>query len=219
MKTLTEDEGKSKYENAEDPPPPLPNKETETTFSHLKTKDQDNADFEFDGYQAPYAQWRQEILKDPRLATLEEIIKGLVSIISVEGPMVCHRAYFLYARAVDPPIMRVGGQIRSTFNEAISKALRQGLIEGRDEHGNRELYCWIVRKVGTPALVVRKRGGRDFAEILPSELGAVMKYHYRQNTSQNTDQLFQSVLEQYDFGRMTSNIRESLMKIRARYLG
>ena len=133
--------------------------------------------------------------------------------------MVCHRAYFLYARSVNPPIMRVGGQIRSTFNEAISKALRQGLIEGRDEHGNRELYCRIVRKVGTPTVIVRKREGRDFDQIPPAELGEVMKYLDRQNIYQNTDQLFQSVLERYDFGRMTSNIRENLMRIKDRYLG
>ena len=133
--------------------------------------------------------------------------------------MVCHRAYWLYARAVDPPIRRVGGQIKATFNEAISKALRQGLIEGRDEHGNRELYCRIVRKVGTPPVVVRKRRERDFDEIPPAELGALMKYLYRQDVSQSTDQLLQSVLERYDFGRMTSNIRESLMKIKARYIG
>lgn len=217
-KPFWEDEDTSKYENAEDTPPITPSTKTEIIAPHLKTKGQGNDDFEFDGYQAPYAQWRQEILEDPRHTTLDKVIKGLVSIISVEGPMPCHRVYFLYARAVAPPILRVGGQIRSTFNEAISKALRQGLVEGRDEHGNRELYCRIVRKVGTPAVVVRKRGGRDFDEIPPSELGAVMKYHYRQNTSQNTDQLLQSILQQYDFGRMTSNIRESLMKIKDRYL-
>lgn len=207
-----------KYENAEDTPSISPSTKTEIIAPHLKTKGQGNDDFEFDGHQAPYVQWRQEMLEDPRHTTLEKIIKGLVSIITVEGPMPCHRAYFLYARAVAPPILRVGGQIRSTFNEAISKALRQGLVEGRDEHGNRELYCRIVRKVGTPAVVVRKRGGRDFDEIPPSELGVVMKYHYRQNTTQNTDQLLQSVMEQYDFGRMTSNIRENLLKIKDRFL-
>ena len=221
-KKLDEGERKLKYENAEDltpVPTPFPPDQMEITYSSLKTTKRDNDDFEFNGYQAPYVQWRQEILKDPRLATLEEIIKGLVSIISVEGPIVCHRAYWLYARAVDPPIRRVGGQIKATFNEAISKAFRQALLEGRDEHGNRELYCRIVRKVGTPTVVVRKRRERDFDEIPPAELGALMKYLYRQNASQSTDQLLQSVLERYDFGRMTSNIRESLMKIKARYVG
>jgi len=114
--------------------------------------------------------------------------------------------------------MRVGGQIRSTFNGAISKALRQGLIEGRDEHGNRELYCRIVRKVSSPAVVVRKRGERDFDEIPPAELGTFMKYFHNQNPSQNADQLLQSVMERYDFGRMTANIREKLMKIQLRYV-
>ena len=219
-KKLEGGEMKLKNENSDDltPTPTLfPRQQVDIIFPSSKPTDRSNDDFEFNGNQVPYAQWRQEILKDPRLATLEEIIKGLVSIISVEGPMVCHRAYWLYARAVDPPIRRVGGQIRATFNEAISKALQQGLIEGRDEHGNRELYCRIVRKVGTPAVVVRKRRERDFAEIPPAELGALMKYLYRQNASQNTDQLLQSVLERYDFGRMTSNIKEELLKIKASF--
>ncbi|MCA9469849.1 MAG: AAA family ATPase [Nitrospira sp.] len=201
---------------------PIPNQiftdQVEISYPSLKTIERGIEEFAFDGYQAPYVQWHQETLKDPRLATLEEITRGLISIISVEGPMVCHRAYWIYARAVDPPIRRVGGQIRATFNEAISKALRQGLIEGRDEHGNRELYCRIVRKAGTPPVVVRKRRGRNFDEIPPSELGAVMKYLYRQDVTQGTEQLLQSVLERYDFGRMTSNIRESLLKIKAHYL-
>ena len=110
--------------------------------------------------------------------------------------------------------MRVGGQIRSTFDKAISQALQQGLIEGRNEHGNRELYCRVVRKVGTPAAVVRKRGKRDFDEIPPSELKTLMNYLDRQNPSQNIDQLFQSVIERYDFGQMTSNMREKLLMVK-----
>jgi len=221
QKKFEKDESKLKHEDAEDltPTPTLfPPDQMEITYPPLETTERGNDDCEFNGYQAPYAQWNQEILKDPRHATLEEIIKGLVSIISVEGPIICHRAYWLYARAVDPPIRKVGGQIKATFNEAIKKALRQGLIEGRDEHGNRELYCRIVRKVGTPAVVVRKRRERDFAEIPPTELGAVMKYLYRQDISQSTDQLLQSVIERFDFGRMTSNIRESLIKVKTRYV-
>lgn len=179
-------------------------------------------EIEFYGYQAPYASWPKTALPDPRSANLEEIINGLLSIISIEGPMVCHRAYFIYARLFEkasPPLEGVPNPIRKKFNTAIRKAIRQGKLEDQDEHNAEgDVYRWIVRSTGTPSVIVRKRGSREFNEIPPSELGAVIKYLHRQNTSKDTDQLLQAVLERYDFGQMTSNLRENLLKIRARYL-
>lgn len=191
-------------------------KTSASTFQTLENTSSE--EIEFSGYQAPYAHWQSKVLPDPRSATSDEILKGLLDIISVEGPIICYRAYFLYARAVVPPILRVGGQIRSIFNNAVSKALRQGLLEGRDEHGNRELYCRIVRKKDTPFVAVRKRGNRDFDEIPPSELGTMMKYLHHQNPHHKTDELFQAVLERYEFGRMSSNIKDRLLKIRTQYV-
>ena len=208
-------ESRSLHEKVLDLAPSPQDEEIENPDSAPTLLDQViDEEIEFDGYQAPYANWNQTDLPDPRSVTLDKIISGLLAIISVEGPIVCHRAYFLYASAVKPPIMRVGGQIRSTFDKAISQALQQGLIEGRDEHENRELYCRVVRKVGTPAAVVRKRGKRDFDEIPPSELKTLMNYLDRQNPGQYIDQLFQSVIERYDFGQMTSNMREKLLMVK-----
>ncbi|WP_447965763.1 AAA domain-containing protein [Nitrospira sp. Ecomares 2.1] len=135
-------------------------------------------EIEFNGYQAPYASWRKTALPDPRSATLEEIINGLLAIISVEGPMVCHRAYFIYARLFEkasPPLEGVPNPIRQKFNAAIRKAIRQGKLEDRNEHNAEDdVYRWIVRSTGTPSVIVRKRGNREFNEIPPSELGAVL---------------------------------------------
>lgn len=177
---------------------------------------------EFYGYQAPYAHWRKTALPDPRSATLEEIISGLLAIISVEGPMVCHRAYFIYVspfKKIDPPIEGVPRPIRQKFDEAIRKAIRQGKLEDRDEHNAEDdVFRWIVRSTGTPPVVVRKRGNREFNEIPPAELGAVMRYFHRQNTSQDAEQLLQAVVERYEFGGMMSYIRDKLVKIKARYV-
>lgn len=179
-------------------------------------------EIEFYGHQAPYASWRETALPDPRSATLEEIIHGLLGIISVEGPMVCHRAYFIYARLFEkasPPLEGVPSPIRQKFNAAIRKAIREGKLEDRNEHNAEDdVYRWIVRCPGTPSVIVRKRGNREFNEIPPAELGAVIKYLHRQKISKDTDQLLQAVVELYDFGQMTSNLRENLLKIKARYL-
>jgi hypothetical protein len=187
--------------------------------SRLKSLEPDsNILCDFLGYQAPYANWRPQPLPDPLTATVDQIIEGLSAIISVEGPIVCHRAYFIYARAVNPPILRVGRQIRSIFNKAISKGIRRGVFEGRDEHRSRDVFQHIVRKKGTKPIVVRKGGNRPIEEIPPDELGAVMIYLQKQNPNLDKVQLLRSTAERFDIKRMTSNIRERLSKIMERYV-
>jgi len=184
----------------------------------LESSEQDsNILLDFSGSQKPYANWRPQALPDPRTATVGQIIEGLAAIISAEGPMVCHRAYFIYARAVEPPILRVGRQIRSIFNMAITKAIRQGVLESNDEHQSRDTYQLIVRKIGTKPVVVRKGGNRPIEEIPPSELGAVMIYLRQHYLEQDVDELLQKAAEQFEIRRITSNIRERLLKIMDRY--
>ena len=177
-------------------------------------------ELEFNGLQTTYLHWTPVSLADPRFATVDQIIEGLVAIISAEGPIVCHRAYFLYARAVDPPIMRVGGQIRSIFNRAIRKAVKQRVIEYRDEHdaGN-DVLLWVVRRLGTQPIWIRTRGDRDFDEIPPAELGVMMKYLYDRESILETEHLFRAILDRYETQRLTSNIRNRLLKIKATYIG
>jgi hypothetical protein len=79
-----------------------------------------------------------------------------LDIITVEGPMPCHRAYRLYALAVG--IQRVGRSLRSSFNRAVRRAIHLGLIEEREEHMSRDQMNEILRKAGTPAVLLRAVG-------------------------------------------------------------
>ena len=172
----------------------------------------------------PYRNWTSKPLPDPRAASIEDVSPGLVEIIASEGPMPCHRAYHVYAKAVG--ISRVGRQIRSVFNRAIRKAVRLGHIEERNEHGTRDQMNQIVRKKGTPEVLIRARGDRSFDEIPPSEIGALMNSMlqdtmiggFRKVPDIEDELLFSSVLNHYSIKRMTQNIRAKLVQIKEQYV-
>jgi hypothetical protein len=144
--------------------------------------------------------------------SVDEVIPGLLEIIGAEGPMPCHRAYRIYARACG--IHRVGRQIRSIFNRAIAKALRQRLIEQRNEHQTRDQINQIVRKAGTSPVFLRTRGDRTFHEIPPAEVAALMNCFLQQEAHIQEDRLFHLVLDQYQIGRTTSAVRSKLVQIK-----
>lgn len=160
---------------------------------------------------APYRTWMSRLLPDPRSASMEEVVFGLVEIIKAEGPIICHRAYSLYVKAAG--LQRVGRQIRSFLNRAVWKAVRQGLLEASNEHGTRDRLNRIVRQSGSLPVVPRTRGGRTFDEIPPAEIAALMKWLLEQDSSLAGDNLVQAVLKSYGFGRTSSNIRDSLILI------
>jgi len=159
----------------------------------------------------PYRKWTPKPLPEPSSVPLDDIAKGLVEIISVEGPMLCHRAYHLYAKAAG--IGRVGRQIRSIFNRAIRKAVKLGFIEERNECETRDQLNQIVRKAGSPAVVLRTRGDRTFDEIPPAEINEMISQLRRHNSGLEGEELLRSVLDHFRIRRMTSNIRAILMRI------
>lgn len=164
----------------------------------------------------PYRSWVPRALPDPRSARVDELVPGLVDIIATEGPVICHRVYQLYARACG--IQRVGRQIRSVFNRAIAKALRLRLIEQCNEHETRDQINQIVRKAGTPTVVLRGRGDRTFDEIPPAEIGGLMSWLSTHHPELAEGALFQRILEHYEIRRMTSNIRTLLSRSKERYI-
>jgi very-short-patch-repair endonuclease len=164
----------------------------------------------------PYSAWTPRPLPDPRLVSIDDLVPGLVDIIAIEGPMLCHRAYRIYVKAAG--IQRVGRQIRSLFNRAVRKAVRMGLIEERNENETRDQINQVVRKAGTPAVRLRTRGDRTFHEIPPAEVAELMNCLLKQDATLDTDELFDTVLNHYEVGRMTSNIRTILLRIKSRYV-
>jgi very-short-patch-repair endonuclease len=165
----------------------------------------------------PYCHWVKRPLRDPRIATIDETLEGLLEIIRAEGPMPCHGAYRLFAGAAE--MKRVGRQIRSFLNRAIAKGVRKGLIEQRNEYGSRDQINKIVFIAGGEAVVLRTRGGRQFGEIPPSEVGLLMKKKLKASDSLSDEDLFRSVLEFYGAKNMTVQILKRLKWIKQNFLG
>ena len=131
--------------------------------------------------------------------------------------MVCHHAYFIYAKASGLNGLPHG--IRNRFNEAIRRAAEQGLILERDEHENPESPIHqIVRTPGTPEVVLRKRGPRSFDEIPPAEIGELMKRLLKKTPGLSRAVLIQEVATKYELDHSRLSIREKLAELYRRYI-
>ena len=108
----------------------------------------------------------------------------------------------------------MGRHIRSFLNKAIRRAVKLGLIEECNEHGTRDQLNQIVRKTGTPAVVLRSRGGRTFDEIPPAEISAMISQLRKQDPKLEGEELLRSVLDHFRIRRMTPNIRSIVIRIK-----
>ncbi|MFQ5881569.1 MAG: AAA domain-containing protein [Candidatus Methylomirabilales bacterium] len=171
----------------------------------------------------PYRRWTPRRLPDPRTAARFDVARGLTEIIAAEGPMVCHRAYRIYLnaagiRTVEPEEIKFEVFRFQALHRAIQMAIRLGDIEERNEFGTLDQVNQIVRKKGTPAVVLRTRGDRTFHEIPPAEIGTMMNYLRTQEPTLYGEELLQSVLNHCEIKDMTSDIRTTLLQIKARYV-
>jgi very-short-patch-repair endonuclease len=164
----------------------------------------------------PYKKWEPRALADPRTASRQEIIGGLLEIIEIEGPIYCRRAFQLYARAVG--IQRVGHQIESVFQAAIRAALRQGLLVEIEDQQSRSLSDRVVHKDGSATIVLRTRGDRDFFDIPLSEIAGLMNLLIKETPGIDEEDLYRLVLNKYGIRRMTPNIRSRLIKVKETYI-
>ena len=155
----------------------------------------------------PYSAWVPEDVPNPAEASAAKVMPGVVSIIATEGPMTGYRASRVYVKAAGR--QKLGKLLRSGLNRALSKALRDGLIEHEDGYDPRGYKHRVFRITGSARVRIRPRGGRDFAEIPPSEIATLAK---RLEDSKNFrgESLYRAILEFYEIRRMTSNIRGKL---------
>ncbi|MBI2837748.1 MAG: AAA family ATPase [Acidobacteria bacterium] len=158
---------------------------------------------------APYEAWCSgESLPNPVGAHLSDLVPGLVSIVSIEGPITAHHLYRIFVKGAGR--QRVGRQSRSALNKAVSRAVREGLIDKRNDAGQPGVECLILRKAGTPSVTVRPRGNREFTEIPPSEVATVILRLREWNPLLLDRALYRAVLDFYETKRMTANIEVRL---------
>ncbi|MEK7994250.1 MAG: hypothetical protein AAB403_10640, partial [Planctomycetota bacterium] len=163
-----------------------------------------------------YAQWMPRPVSDPHAASLTELMEGLIEIVSVEGPMVCRRAYALYNRAAGNSRLaagnpRLGKQIVHVMNRAIYRAVRLGRLQQNDEQRHGGQVNQIVRVAGSPTVCVRERGPRTLEEIPPLEIASVRDMIAKSDPPLDEDQLVRRLAGVYGIGRVTSQIRKLLL--------
>lgn len=112
-----------------------------------------------------------------------------------------------------PSNSSIGREVRSHLNKALYDLIRDRKIVIEFEGSDRSQLSGTVRMNGTPKVVVRTAGDRDFWEIPPSELGAMMKDKHQAMPSAGPEDAYREVLAHYGVSRLTTNIRAELDRI------
>ena len=149
---------------------------------------------------------------DPRSVNEHGVSEGIVRIVEVEGPVVAKRAYDIYLRGCG--IKRMGHELKSTMNKALSHAIRQGRVICEDEAGKSGILFSVVRVKGSPPIRLRSRGPRSFEELPPSELQVVARYLLeRHSFPSGSDEHLRAVLECFDLKRLTTQVGTTLLEV------
>ena len=160
----------------------------------------------------PYVAYNGSAGDDPRSISLGAVAEGLCRIIEIEGPMIAKRAYDIYLRGCG--IKRMGHELRSTLNKALSSAIRQGRLVCESDTDKRGLILSTVRSKGTPPIKIRTRGPRIFSEIPPDELRAVGQYISENlHVEPGTDEHLRLVLDHFDLRRLTTQVGTTILDI------
>jgi hypothetical protein len=149
---------------------------------------------------------------DPRSVNEHILSEGIVRIIEVEGPVLAKRVYDIYLRGCG--IKRMGHDLKSTMNKALSHAIRQGRVICEDEAGKGGILFSVVRVKGSPPIRLRSRGPRSFEELPPSELQVVARYLLeRHSFPSGSDEHLRAVLECFDLKRLTTQVGTTMLEV------
>ncbi len=172
------------------------------------------ADFVISGnsFLGDYISYDDKPGPDPRTVSITVVADHLCRIIEVEGPMIAKRAYDIYLRGCG--IRRLGPELKSVMNRALSSAVHQGCVVWENEPGKSGVIFSTVRMKGSPPVKVRCRGPRTFEEIPPAELRAVGVYVCETlRLELGTDEHLRAVLEHYELKRLTTQVGTRLLEI------
>lgn len=162
--------------------------------------------------QAPYFEFHGRIGADPRVGPKHLVANGLARIVEQEGPIFAKRAMDIYLRRLR--IKRMSPEIKEHLTRALKHAIRHDGVEAVDERQNGQTLDLILRKSGSPAVVPRLRGPRDFSEIPPSEIVFVAKQLAAVEAMvYGSEEHMRALLECFDLKRLTEGVRRELREI------
>ncbi|MFC5260918.1 AAA domain-containing protein [Kribbella qitaiheensis] len=159
---------------------------------------------------APYAEYTG-ILPSAVTATKHDLIRGIRSIVAVEGPVEGHRLHTAYVRASGGH--RVGKQIAKALNSAIVIAVRQGTLLADNPLEQSGVKPRTYRLPDQPELTVRQLGPRPLEHVPPRELAALIADAADVHGWDSDEVLFRQVLDQLGLRRLTTNVEARLAAV------
>ena len=164
-----------------------------------------------------YQDWPLQRLVDVRSGTQAQYEMGFTKIIEAEGPMVCYRAYQLFAKASE--VGKITAPTKARLDRALQVMIDKGelIAEVETDEGDEDLSKQIIRLKDQPIVRLRSRGSRSIDEIPPSELAEVILHFSSQDEWLGKEDVFRLVLEHYELQKLTALGRRCLENAMQRY--
>lgn len=149
----------------------------------------------------PYRAWESRTLPSPLAVDARELLRSLVEIVRVEGPVVGARVYSLRLAAAG--IHEETIELRRLLNRAAYAATRDRILLAENETGEARQKFLTLRLPGTPRVVIRARGERGLCEIPAAEVAAMIRTTLPLRRGAPIAAVQESVVEAYGLGRLT----------------
>jgi transcriptional regulator with XRE-family HTH domain len=143
---------------------------------------------------APYAIWRRRIDSFDRLEP-KELLRTLLEIVAVEGPVLGWRIHDLLFAASGSPATK---QRRRHIDRALTVLVATGRVIADDEVGTGIPIGFVLRPPDVARVVPRRRGSRLLTEVPLRELASVAKAAVTVQRLSAVDQLQDALAKLYD---------------------
>ena len=159
---------------------------------------------------APYTEWTPAgTIPDLRDAPDQaELVSLLAEVVEQEGPVVAIRVYRLINRASGS--QRLTSPVRRTLNRASAAAVRAGTIVATNPFNLQGQGQLVLRMPDTPDVDVRERGPREFDELPPDEVAAMLRSLCERDSGLDQEQLKRQLLSALGWIRLTPKVSEFL---------
>jgi very-short-patch-repair endonuclease len=144
-------------------------------------------------------------------ASPRQLVDGLMAIVAVEGPILGHRLHSVYVKASGG--QRVGKQIASLLNSAITSAVRRGVLVADNPLDEPGVKPRTYRLPDQPTVRIRQLGSRSLEDVPPEELAAVLAMAQADHGDHGDEALYRATLDLLGRKRLTANVLQRLREV------
>lgn len=153
------------------------------------------------------------VTASPTESSLDDRVNGLVEIARAEGPVLGDRLINVYARAAG--LGRTDHRIAEVLTSTLDAAVRRGVLIGDQPLQERGARAQTYRLSDQPEISIRSVGPRQFEQIPPAEVGALMKSIMNSGVRfDHDDLLFRAVLNAFGVPDLTAAVLQRLTLIK-----